>query len=140
MKKHSNNRLYQTQRILMKNLQISMLQNQETQSLRNNPYVCFEYQNDFNKPQKQDNLASNNNEYHIDGIGSTEIENECDIELTLGPTSSYTRRKNKSALTRHLNLDSMPSFSTSSTGLSHKTRENFDRSLNQPHWLRRVLI
>ncbi|KAI3722671.1 hypothetical protein L2E82_33713 [Cichorium intybus] len=136
-------RLYQIQRMLMKNMQRSM-QNQETWSLKNGS-ICFEYQNDyvFNKPRDQDLEQPASNEY--------EIVDESEIELTLGPTS-YTRMMNKPT---RLNSDSMASFSSSSTGSSHKSRvtvENsrvlsvekqlrqVDRSLNQPTWPRHVLI
>ncbi|XP_023754346.1 uncharacterized protein LOC111902769 [Lactuca sativa] len=141
-------RLYQIQRLLMKNMQRSM-QNQETWSLKNGS-ISFDYQNDYNfninKLQNQDleHEPASTNEY--------EIEDESEIELTLGPT----RRRNNHMNPRQLNIsNSMPSFSSSSTSSSHKSRitvENsrvlsvdkqlrqVDRSLNQPPWLHRVLI
>ncbi|KAI3798984.1 hypothetical protein L1987_34272 [Smallanthus sonchifolius] len=128
-------RLYQIQRMMMKNMQRSM-HNQETWSLKKGTIY---------KPQKQD---------LVDEHGSPEIIDESEIELTLGPTS-YDRRKNKPTLiTTDLNSDSMASFSSSSTDSSHKSRVTFensrvlrveeqtrqaDRSVNEPPWLRQVL-
>ncbi|KAJ0704080.1 hypothetical protein HanPI659440_Chr14g0558681 [Helianthus annuus] len=133
-------RLYQIQRMMMKNMQRSMQNDQETWSLKNGT-VCLEYQNNnysFNKPQKQDLVDEN---------GSPEIIDESEIELTLGPT----RRKNKPTLTKERNSDSMASFSSSSTDSSHKSRVTVEnsrvlrveepiRSVNEPPWLRRVRI
>ncbi|PWA78434.1 hypothetical protein CTI12_AA215130 [Artemisia annua] len=135
---HELHRLYQIQRMLMQNMQ-----DQETWNLRNDT-IRFEYHNDytFNKPQKHDPIEEN---------GRLEIEDESEIELTLAPTS-YTRRKNNSTLTTQLNLDSMASFSSSSTGSRPRYGDSsrvlcveeqmrqVDRSLNTPPWLRQVLI
>lgn len=63
------------------------------------------------------------NNANIDCNGGLEIDDECDIELTLGPSSYYPTRKAKTPLTS----DSGLSFSSSSTGSSSvKRRDNSD--------------
>lgn len=136
-------RLYQIQKMLMKNMQ-----NQEN--------VCFNYQQ-----QKLDLDQPATKEYDQDHVTETlndqEIEeDECEIELTLGPTSFNRRRRTTN---KPESSDSVPSFSSSSTGSSHIkrieriTRENSsflsgsrrnnssssDRSLKQPPWMYQVL-
>nr|GEV38445.1 hypothetical protein [Tanacetum cinerariifolium] len=125
---HELHRLYQIQRMLMKNMQ-----DQETWNLGNDT-IHNDYT--FKMPPIEVN----------ESLG---IEDESEIELTLAPTS-YTRRKNNSTLTTQLNLDSMASFSSSSTGSRYRDSSRVlcveeqmrqvDRSLNTPPWLRQVLI
>ncbi|KAL8193691.1 hypothetical protein R6Q57_026383 [Mikania cordata] len=116
-------RLYQTQRMMMNNMQRSM-QNQESWNLKN-ATVCLGYQKNytnFNNLQKQDPTDEN---------GSPEIINESEVELTLGPANhsiTRTRRKKKPTLTTELYSDSMASFSSSSTDSSHKSRVTVENS------------
>lgn len=63
------------------------------------------------------------------GGGVLKIEDEKEIELTLGPTS-YNRRKQKGDQTP-LTSDSGPSFSSSSTGSSHMKKTNSSSGTQQ---------
>ncbi|KAK1410311.1 hypothetical protein QVD17_36846 [Tagetes erecta] len=102
-------RLYQIQKIMMKNMQRSM-QDQ-------NSYSTFNKQ----LPQKQDPVDEGSPEIIVD---------ESDIELTLAPPS-YT--KNKPTSTQR-NSDSIATFSSnSSTDSSHKSRVTV--AANKSQWL-----
>ncbi|CAL5370987.1 unnamed protein product [Camellia sinensis] len=70
---------------------------------------------DLEQPVKDEYIAETNGEI------AQEIEDESEIQLTLGPTSYY-RRKKKGETPR--TSDSGPSFSSSSTGSSHMKRTN----------------
>ncbi|CAL5326161.1 hypothetical protein CsSME_00005581 [Camellia sinensis var. sinensis] len=70
---------------------------------------------DLEQPVKDEYIAETNGEI------AHEIEDESEIQLTLGPTSYY-RRKKKGETPR--TSDSGPSFSSSSTGSSHMKRTN----------------
>ncbi|XP_043715022.1 uncharacterized protein LOC122663410 [Telopea speciosissima] len=119
-------RLYQIQKMLMKNMK------------RNGPNECganrwnveneislsqvsssYKERHKLQKPWKLD-LEQPAEECTAEegGDGVLEIEDERNIELTLGP-SSYNRRKKDE---RPLTSDSGPSFSSSSTESSHMKR------------------
>ncbi|TKY70644.1 hypothetical protein E2542_SST06935 [Spatholobus suberectus] len=118
-------RLYQIQKILMKNMEarkgvegnqqgwnlknvISLTQNGYRKGAQKNPKLNF----DLERPAMEDIAES-------DSDRVLEIINETEIELTLGP-SSYNRKKVETPLTS----DSAHSLSSSSTGSSliNKTR------------------
>ncbi|KAI3669762.1 hypothetical protein L6452_41155 [Arctium lappa] len=141
-------RLYQIQKMLMKNMQ-----NQEN--------ICFNYQQQKHNLLDLEQPANKEFDDHVteETLNDQEIEeDECEIELTLGPTSFNRRRRTTN---KPESSDSMPSFSSSSTGSSHikrieriNSRENSsylsgnrrnntsssDRSLKQqPQWMYQVL-
>ncbi|KVH92440.1 uncharacterized protein LOC112515394 [Cynara cardunculus var. scolymus] len=138
-------RLYQIQKMLMKNMQ-----DQEN--------ICFNYQQQKNKLDLEQPATKDYAQDHVtETLNDQEIEeDECEIELTLGPTSFNRRRRTTN---KPESSDSVPSFSSSSTGSSHIkrieriTRENSsflsgnrrnnssssDRSLKQPPWMYQVL-
>lgn len=140
-------RLYQIQKMLMKNMQ-----NQEN--------ICFNYQQQKNDLDLEQPATKEFDDHVTETSNDQEIEevNECEIELTLGPTSFNRRRLRMT--NKPESSDSVPSFSSSSTGSSHIkrieriTRENSsylsagnrrnnssssDRSLKQPPWMYQVL-
>ncbi|KAJ9540742.1 hypothetical protein OSB04_027248 [Centaurea solstitialis] len=102
-------RLYEIQRVLMKNMQISM---QNTSLINGNIY---DQKHHF---QKQDH---GDHEDDDDDDGGDEMEDESEIELTLGPTTSYSRKKKKKLyLESSAGLEMFPSSSSLSS--THKTR------------------
>lgn len=150
-------RLYKIQKMLMKNMQISRHNHQEN----------LNYQEQKNKfDLEQPAAAITTKEYDhvtktLDNDEEIEAEDECEIELTLAPTSFNRRR---SMTNKPESSESVPSFSSSSSGSSHIkrvekiTRENSsflsgnrsrnntsssssaDRSsLKQPPWMYQVL-
>ncbi|CAK9180166.1 unnamed protein product [Ilex paraguariensis] len=99
-------RLYRIQKMLMKNI------------------ATIDYHHDrHQKPQqiKLDlELPADHEDVESDGDGLLEMEDESDIQLTLGPTS-YNRRNRKTDETP-LNSDSGLSFSSSSSGSNYIKR------------------
>ncbi|KAK1433134.1 hypothetical protein QVD17_10040 [Tagetes erecta] len=129
-------RLYQVQKMLMKNLQVSKHNHQEN--------ICFN-----NYPQKNkidlEQPATTKDQYdHVTKTSNNDQEteeDECEIELTLAPTSFNRKRRmtNKPG-----SLDSVPSFSSSSTGSSflssnRRNSSSSDISLKQSPWMYQVL-
>ncbi|KAK6923978.1 hypothetical protein RJ641_010178 [Dillenia turbinata] len=110
-------RLYRIQKMLMKNIRNSKTQGQEMK--RNNTYEVSPTQRtrsqmlDLERPAEDYTCEENGN-------GVLDIEDESEIELTLGP-SIYIRRKKSET---PINSDSGPSFSSSSTGSSQVKRTN----------------
>ncbi|KAI3768287.1 hypothetical protein L2E82_18840 [Cichorium intybus] len=142
-------RLYQIQKMLMKNMQRTRHTHQEN--------ISFVYQQQKNKFDLEHRATTAKEYNHVtETLNGQEIEeDECEIELTLAPTS-FNRR---STTSRPESSDSVLSFSSSSTGSSHIkrierfTRENSgflnsnrrnnssssDRSLKQSSWMYQVL-
>lgn len=155
-------RLYQIQKMLMKNMQISRHNHHQEN-------ICFD-NNNYQQQQQQ-----KNNKFDLEQPATTkdndqEIEEEDDeseIELTLAPTS-FNRIRRRSTTNKPESSDSVLSFSSSSTGSSNiikrvdqrniNTREinpsflsgnrsrnnnnnssSSDRSLKQPPWMYQVL-
>ncbi|KAJ9562436.1 hypothetical protein OSB04_007596 [Centaurea solstitialis] len=147
-------RLYQIQKMLMKNMQ-----NQENtcfnyQQQKTNNKLDLEQQPEATKEYKDDHIVKETT------LNDEEIEeDECEIELTLGPTSFNRRRR---MTNKPESSDSVASFSSSSTDSNHIkrieriTRENSsflsgnrrnnnssssDRSSlkQQPPWMYQVL-
>ncbi|KAF3440846.1 hypothetical protein FNV43_RR19132 [Rhamnella rubrinervis] len=117
-------RLYQIQKILMKNIDKSRSisgRNQERWSIKNE--ICFTRMKlDLEQPAAEEYIADS------DGNGVVEIIDESEIELTLGPTSyNLIRRKSEAPLTS----DSGPSFSSSSSGSSHVNRTTISSRTHQ---------
>uniref|UniRef100_A0A5B6Z0S0 Uncharacterized protein n=1 Tax=Davidia involucrata TaxID=16924 RepID=A0A5B6Z0S0_DAVIN len=101
-------RLYQIQKILMKSMESSSQIDDRHGAIKQ-------------KPRQTLDLEQPADEYYIeesDGDGVLEIEDEREIELTLGPTSYCRRKKGETPLTS----DSGLSFSSSSSGSSHLKR------------------
>ncbi|KAF5791593.1 hypothetical protein HanRHA438_Chr09g0408351 [Helianthus annuus] len=143
-------RLYQIQKMLMKNLQSSRHNHQENISFNN-----YQQKNKIDLEQP----ATTKGHDHVTQtlVDDQEIEeDECEIELTLAPTSFNRRRR--STKDKPESSDSVPSFSSSSTGSSNInkadriTRENSsflsgnrrnnntsDVSLKHPPWMYQVL-
>lgn len=130
----------------MKNMQRSRHNHQEN--------LSFNYQQQKNKfdleqPKGYEHVKETLNDQETE-------EDECEIELTLAPTSFNRRR---STTNKPESSNSVASFSSSSTGSSHIkrveriTRDNSsflsgnkrnnnsssDRSLQQPSWMYQVL-
>ncbi|XP_023757933.1 uncharacterized protein LOC111906403 [Lactuca sativa] len=143
-------RLYKTQKMLMKNVQRTRHNHQEN--------ISFNYQQQKNKFDLE-HPATTAKEYNrvSETLNDQELEeDECEIELTLAPTS-FNRRRNMT--NKPESSDSVPSFSSSSTGSSHTkrieriSRENSgfmnsnrrnsnsssDRPLKQSPWMYQVL-
>lgn len=124
-------RLYRVQKLLMNNIPRNKESEMKTQDRWNkskDENSSFYYNNSHHfhqqpmqklhseQPAQENNANTNCN-------GGLEIEDECDIELTLGPSSYNPTRKAKTPLTS----DSGLSFSSSSTGSSGvKRRDNSD--------------
>jgi hypothetical protein len=112
-------RLYQIQKMLMKNIESSRPNggSQEPWNLKTNHHRDAQH-----KPQRKLDLERPAEEYiaESDGDRVLEIIDESEIELTLGPSSYNRRKKPETPLTS----DSGPSFSSSSTGSSHINRTN----------------
>ncbi|XP_057960360.1 uncharacterized protein LOC131152621 [Malania oleifera] len=121
--------LYQTQKTLMKNFESSMPNRRslEIWDSKNGIGSCQNFSNSNHhrdteqKQRKKLDLERPAEEYIAgsDGDEMQEIEDESEIELTLG-LSSYNPRKKAADTT--LTSDSGPSFSSSSTGSSHTRR------------------
>ncbi|OVA17087.1 hypothetical protein BVC80_9047g39 [Macleaya cordata] len=104
-------RLYRIQKMLMNNMKSSQ------------PRGYVNYTNDEQQnPRRKLDLERPAEEYIMDegGDGVLEIEDENDIELTLGPTSFRRRKKDETPL----NSDTGPSFSSSSTESSYIKRRS----------------
>ncbi|KAI4327370.1 hypothetical protein L6164_019841 [Bauhinia variegata] len=129
---HELHRLYQIQKILMKNMEnsrsielgqrgwsfknaINMTQTSHRNSAQPKPQIKFDLE-----------LPADENKAESDGDEVLEIIDETKIELTLGPSSYIRRKKVETPLTS----DSGHSFSSSSTGSSHinKTSSKNQRS------------
>ncbi|KAK6923128.1 hypothetical protein RJ641_011432 [Dillenia turbinata] len=110
-------RLYRIQKMLMKNIRNSKTQGQETK--RNYTKEVGPTQA---RPRQMLDLERPAEDYigEENGNGVLDIEDESEIELTLGP-SMYNRRKKSET---PINSDSGPSFSSSSTGSSQVKRTN----------------
>ncbi|XP_071711170.1 uncharacterized protein [Rutidosis leptorrhynchoides] len=148
-------RLYQVQKMMMKNMQISRNSHQEN--------ICFNNYQEQKKKFVLEQPSASTKEYDhvkktLNNNDQEFEEDECEIELTLAPTSFNRRR---SMTNKPESLQSVPSFSSSSTGSNHIkkveniTRENSsflsgnrrnnntsssDRSLKQqPPWMYQVL-
>nr|XP_043617044.1 uncharacterized protein LOC122588889 [Erigeron canadensis]XP_043617045.1 uncharacterized protein LOC122588889 [Erigeron canadensis] len=136
-------RLYQIQKMLMKNMHIISTQNHQEN-------ICFNNNNQqqINKSNFDLEQPASNKEYKLDDDQYI-VEDECEIELTLAPTSFNRRR---SMTNKPKSFEPVPSFSSSSSGSSHIkrvdriTRNNTssssstDRtSLKQPPWMYQVL-
>ncbi|XP_057488641.1 uncharacterized protein LOC130774586 [Actinidia eriantha] len=110
-----SHRLYRIQKLLMKSIENSSPKSRET-------HERWDYRsgiiksNQINDQHHQDKPAK---EHIAESYGeiAIEIEDESEIQLTLGPTSYYRRKK--LAETPRAS-DSGPSFSSSSTGSSNK--------------------
>lgn len=145
-------RLYQTQKMLMTNMQRS-------RHIHHQENISFNYKQQKSKFDLEHQETTANEYNHVkETLNNQEIEeDECEIELTLAPTS-YNRKRNMT--NKPESSDSVPSFSSSSTGSSHIkrieriTRDNSgflnsnrrnnssnssDRSLNQSPWMYQVL-
>lgn len=126
---HELHRLYQIQKILMKNIEIgkSNGRNQEKWNPKNgfsfnqlrNQQLNLQHKSSMQLDMEQPVEVKIN---ESNGNGVLEIIDESDIQLTLGPTT-YTRRK-KPETSPHTS-DSGRSFSSSSTGSSHINRTGF---------------
>lgn len=127
-------RLYRVQKLLMNNISRNRENEQKNQDrnrwinlkdenissyLNNSHYIHQQPRQKFDLEQPAEEHIAN-----LDCNGGLEIEDECKIELTLGPSSYYpTTRKAKTPLTS----DSGLSFSSSSSGSSSiKIRDNSD--------------
>ncbi|KAI3777157.1 hypothetical protein L1987_46952 [Smallanthus sonchifolius] len=138
-------RLYQIQKILMKNIQSS----------RHN--YNYNYQEQKNKTDLEQPATTKDYDHATQTLDDDQEfeEDESDIELTLAPTS-FNRRRSMS--NKPESSDSVLGFSSSSTGSSNTqkveiiTRENSsflsgnrrnnsssDRSIKQPPWMYQVL-
>ncbi|KAM0032318.1 hypothetical protein Hdeb2414_s0016g00473661 [Helianthus debilis subsp. tardiflorus] len=134
-------RLYQIQKMLMKNLQSSR-----------HTFNNYQQKNKIDLEQP----ATTKGHDHVTQDDQEIEEEECEIELTLAPTSFNRRRR--STKDKPESSDSVPSFSSSSTGSSNInkvdriTRENSsflsgnrrnnntsDVSLKHPPWMYQVL-
>ncbi|KAD6795829.1 hypothetical protein R6Q59_020248 [Mikania micrantha] len=141
-------RLYQIQKMLMKNIQSSRHNHKEN--------ICFSNHQKQQMNKTDLELAATTKEYdHTTETPDSDQEigeDESEIELTLAPTSFNRRRRmsNKPQLS-----DLVPGFSSSSSGSSNVqkvdifTRENSsfnirnntssDRSLKHPPWMYQAL-
>ncbi|KAI3747862.1 hypothetical protein L6452_10564 [Arctium lappa] len=111
-------RLYEIQRMLMKKMQSSM---QSTSwNLKNGNYIYDQKQDDDVQKQDGDHAYYNDHQQQMcgDDDDDDEMEEESEIELTLGPTTRYSRKKKK-ATSSGLGMFSSSSSSSSTT---HKTR------------------
>nr|GEX40328.1 hypothetical protein [Tanacetum cinerariifolium] len=143
-------RLYQVQKMLMKNMQRSTHNLQENIGFNN-------YQHQKNKFDLEQPAPTKEYDHVKQTLDNQETEeDECVIELTLAPTSFNRKR---STTNKPESSDSMASFSSSSTGSSHIkrveriTRDNSsflsgnrinnssssDRSLKQQPWMYQAL-
>lgn len=139
-------RLYRIQKLLMRNLQSSRANHNHNQ---HNQIMKFDLE------QPAENYIADTN-----GNAMLHIIDESEIELTLGPPTTYTTttiKKKKPQTSPHSTSDSGPaSFSSSSTGSSHRVNsvsrgfqledivQNPDeilssRNSSQPPWLFQVL-
>ncbi|XP_031279089.1 uncharacterized protein LOC116137528 [Pistacia vera] len=126
---HELHRLYQIQKILMKNTESSKSNglNQElwnskhgfTFNQLNNQQLNLQHKSRMQLDLEQP-VDVNIDESNVNGM--LEIIDEREIELTLGPTT-YSRRKKPETSPR--TSDSGRSFSSSSTGSSHINRTGF---------------
>ncbi|KAL8250993.1 hypothetical protein R6Q59_034686 [Mikania micrantha] len=145
-------RLYQIQKMLMKNLQSSRQYHQDNR--------CFNNYQQKNKIDLEQPATTKECDYVTKtSDDDQEIEeDECDIELTLAPTS-FNRKRSTMITSKPESSDSVLSFTSSSTGSSNTktveriTRENSsflsgnrrnnsssDISLKQqPQWMYQVL-
>lgn len=105
-------RLFQIQKMLMKNTSCQHKRNGE----KVDQYINFSH--DMHQPPMQVLDLEQPAEEKIDAL---EMEDESEIELTLGPSNYYPRRK---AAETPRTSDSGLSFSSSSTGSSHIKRTN----------------
>lgn len=118
-------RLYQIQKLLMKNIS-SIQKSRQEYDRQNIKIVTKSNQTNYHQPQKFA-LA--------EGDERAKIDDESDLELTLslGPTSNCRRRR-KSIETSFLS-ESTASFSSSSTGSSNIKRKNtIQEELNGWKW------
>ncbi|KAJ4964681.1 hypothetical protein NE237_016530 [Protea cynaroides] len=115
-------RLYRIQKMLMTNMKSSGTNGCGTNRWNVENEICTSQVNSTckgkQKPRKLDLERLAEGYIAEEGDGVLEIEDESDIELTLGPTSYRRRKKDETPLTS----DSGPSFSSSSTDSSHMKR------------------
>ncbi|KAI3785128.1 hypothetical protein L1987_44240 [Smallanthus sonchifolius] len=143
-------RLYQIQKMLMKNLQSSRHNHQEN--------ICFNNYQQNNKIDLEPPAITKEYDHVTQTLDADQEieEDECEIELTLAPTSFNRRRRTTN---KPESSDSIASFSSSSSGssnikkiekitrsenssfLSGNRRNNgsSDISLKQPPWMYQVL-
>lgn len=131
MQVYELHRLYRVQKLLMNNISRNTETEIKTQdrwitSRDKNTSIYYNNSQHIHPPPRQtldlEQPAGEHNT-NLDCNGGFEIEDECDIELTLGPSIYYPTRKAKTPLTS----DSGLSFSSSSTGSSSvKRRDNSD--------------
>ncbi|KAK1363742.1 Gamma-zein like [Heracleum sosnowskyi] len=120
-------RLYRVQKLLMNNISRNKENEMKTRQDRwikskdeNNSFYYNHSHHIHQQPRQKLDLEQPVN---VDRNGGLQIEDECDIELTLGPSSYNPTMKAKTPLTS----DSGLSFSSSSTGSSSvKRRDNSD--------------
>ncbi|XP_042495879.1 uncharacterized protein LOC122074955 [Macadamia integrifolia] len=119
-------RLYEIQKMLMNNMKSNgpygysaNRWNMEKEISLSQVSSSYKERREPQKPKKLD-LEQPAEEYTAveGGVGVLEIEDESNIQLTLGPSSYSRRKKDERALTS----DSGPSFSSSSTESSHMKR------------------
>lgn len=134
MQVYELHRLYRVQKLLMNNIsrnkENEMMKSHQDRWIKskdeNNSFYYNNSHHIHQQPRQKLDLEqpAEENNANIDRNGGVEIEDECDIELTLGPSSYYpTIRKAKTPLTS----DSGLSFSSSSSGSSSvKRRDNSD--------------
>lgn len=122
-------RLYRVQKLLMNNISRNRENEIKTQDRwikSKDENISTYYYNSHRlhqQPRQTLDLEQAAAQENNANIGGLEIEDECDIELTLGPSSYYPTRKAKTPLTS----DSGLTFSSSSTGSSSvKRRDNSD--------------
>ncbi|KAF5780180.1 hypothetical protein HanXRQr2_Chr11g0469031 [Helianthus annuus] len=143
-------RLYQIQKMLMKNIQSSRNNYKEN--------ICFNnYQEQKNKTDLEQSTTTIDYDHVTQTLNNDQDfeEDDCEIELTLAPTSFNRRR---SMTNKPETSDSVTGHSSSSSGSNNikkveivtrenssflsgnrKTNTSSDRSLKQPPWMYQVL-